>query len=340
MDNSLLGKNLDELTAIAIEAGLPKFVGRQLADWLYKKRVVSIDAMTNLSKEARRKLAERYSVGRAEPMREVVSVDGTKKYLYQAQHGAVETVYIPEADRATVCVSTQVGCKMHCAFCMTGKQGFAGNLSAAEILNQIFSLPDAESLSNVVLMGMGEPFDNTDEVLAALRVLTSQWGCAWSPRRITVSTVGLIPGMKRFIAESECHLAISLHHAFAEGRAAMMPAERAYPMSQLLEELRAAKIGGQRRLSFEYIVFEGENDSMRHARELVRQLKDLHARVNLIRFHTIPNAVFRSPSMAKMEQFRDYLNENGIVCTIRRSRGEDISAACGLLSTQRGDNNG
>ncbi len=335
MAEVLLGKNLQQLKAVAADLGLPQFVGKQLADWLYKKKVCTFEAMTNLSKSAREKLSERYAVGRENPLHEVVSVDGTKKYLFRTQYGAVEAVFIPEADRATVCVSSQVGCKMNCAFCMTGKQGFAGNLSAGEILNQMFSLPDADRLTNMVLMGMGEPFDNTDEVMAALEALTADWGAAWSPRRITVSTVGLIPGMKRFIAESQCHLAISLHHAFAEGRLAMMPAERAYPMQRIVDELRRADFRGQRRLSFEYIVFEGKNDSMRHARELVRLFKDLNCRVNLIRFHAIPNVDFRSPSMEKMEQFRDYLNENGIVCTIRRSRGEDISAACGLLSTEK-----
>ncbi len=335
MEEVLLGKNLQQLKAVAADLGLPQFVGKQLADWLYKKRVCTFEAMTNLSKSAREKLAERYAVGRVNPLHEVVSADGTKKYLFQTQHGAVEAVFIPEADRATVCVSSQVGCKMNCAFCMTGKQGFAGNLSAGEILNQMFSLPDADRLTNMVLMGMGEPFDNTDAVMAALEALTADWGAAWSPRRITVSTVGLILGMKRFIAKSQCHLAISLHHAFAEGRLAMMPAERAYPMQRIVDELRRADFRGQRRLSFEYIVFEGKNDSMRHARELVRLFKDLNCRVNLIRFHAIPNVDFSSPSMEKMEQFRDYLNENGIVCTIRRSRGEDISAACGLLSTEK-----
>ncbi len=330
----LLGKNLEELTDIVADMRLPKFVAKQMADWLYKKRVTSFDEMTNLSKSVRQQLAQKYEIGRVTPLHEIVSDDGTKKYLFAADAGAVETVFIPEADRATVCVSSQVGCKMNCAFCMTGKQGFSGNLSATEILNQIFSIPDSDKLTNAVFMGMGEPFDNFDAVMSALNVLTSDWGCAWSPRRITVSTVGLIPGIRRFVKESECHLAISLHHAFSEGRMAMMPVERAYPLPQLFEELKRADFRGQRRLSFEYIMFSGVNDSVRHARELVRLLKDLHCRVNLIRFHTIPNAEYSSPTMEKMEWFRDYLNENGVVCTIRRSRGEDIAAACGLLSTK------
>ena len=330
----LLGKNLEELTDIVADMRLPKFVAKQMADWLYKKRVTSFDEMTNLSKSVRQQLAQKYEIGRVTPSHEMVSCDGTKKYLFATDAGAVETVYIPETDRATVCVSSQVGCKMNCAFCMTGKQGFSGNLSVTEILNQIFSIPDSDKLTNAVFMGMGEPFDNFDAVMSALNVLTSEWGCAWSPRRITVSTVGLIPGIRRFVKESECHLAISLHHAFSEGRMAMMPVERAYPLPQLFEELKRADFRGQRRLSFEYIMFSGVNDSVRHARELVRLLKDLHCRVNLIRFHTIPNAEYSSPTMEKMEWFRDYLNENGVVCTIRRSRGEDIAAACGLLSTK------
>lgn len=330
----LLGKNLEELTDIVADMRLPKFVAKQMADWLYKKRAISFEEMTNLSKSVRQQLAQKYEIGRVTPSHEMVSCDGTKKYLFATDAGAVETVYIPEADRATVCVSSQVGCKMNCAFCMTGKQGFSGNLSVTEILNQIFSIPDSDKLTNAVFMGMGEPFDNSDAVMSALNVLTSEWGCAWSPRRITVSTVGLIPGIRRFVKESECHLAISLHHSFSEGRMAMMPVEHAYPLSQLFAELKNADFRGQRRLSFEYILFSGINDSVRHARELVRLLKDLHCRVNLIRFHTIPNAEYSSPTMEKMEWFRDYLNENGVVCTIRRSRGEDIAAACGLLSTK------
>ncbi len=321
------------MQAIAAELGMPRFAAKQLLHWLYTKRATAIEAMTDISAKNRALLAEKYEIGLRSPLHEVVSTDGTKKYLFQTQHGLVETVYIPEDDRATLCVSCQVGCKMNCAFCMTGKQGWSGNLSAAEIMNQILAVPDSAQLTNIVFMGMGEPFDNTLEILKALEILTAPWGLAWSPRRITVSTVGLLPGLRQFLAQSEAHLAVSLHNPFADGRSQMMPAEKAFPIETVVAELKRHDFAHQRRLSFEYIVFEGVNDTPRHARQLVRLLDGLPCRVNLIRFHRIPGVEWHSPSEERMVWLRDYLTENGLICTIRRSRGEDIAAACGLLST-------
>ncbi len=331
----LLGKNLNELKDVAKTLGMPTFTGKQLAEWLYKKRAVSFDEMSNISLKNRQILAEHFTIGRTPPIKEAVSIDGTKKYLFQTAKGTVESVFIPEDDRATLCISSQVGCKMNCLFCMTGKQGFSGNLTASEILNQILSVPDSEKLTNLVYMGMGEPMDNTLEVLRSLNVMTSEWGLAWSPRRITVSTIGLIPSMKQFLEHSECHLAISLHEPFSDGRLQLMPVEKAFPIAKVIDELKKYDFAHQRRLSFEYIVFEGINDSPRHAIELVRLLKGVPCRVNLIRFHAIPNIKLKSPSTEKMEKLRDYLTNNGIICTIRKSRGEDISAACGMLSSEQ-----
>ena len=328
----LLGLTKADLTAVVVELGMPKFTGGQLAEWIYKKRVTDIADMTNLSVKNRALLAEQYCVGRAEPTAAVQSVDGTSKYLFPTAHGAVESVMIPEEDRATLCVSCQVGCKMNCLFCMTGKQGFNGNLTAAEILNQILSVPESEKLTNVVFMGMGEPFDNTLELLRTLEVMTAEWGFAWSPRRITVSTVGLIPGMKQFLNKSQAHLAVSLHNPFREERMELIPAEKSYPIERVVEELKRHDFSHQRRVSFEYIVFEGKNDTQRHAAALVRLLKGLDCRINLIRFHAIPGIDLKSPSEEKMVWLRDYLSDNGIITTIRRSRGEDILAACGMLS--------
>ena len=329
----MIGCNLSEMQAIAAELGMPRFAAKQLLHWLYTKRATAIEAMTDISAKNRALLAEKYEIGLRSPLHEVVSTDGTKKYLFQTQHGLVETVYIPEDDRATLCVSCQVGCKMNCAFCMTGKQGWSGNLSAAEIMNQILAVPDSAQLTNIVFMGMGEPFDNTLEILKALEILTAPWGLAWSPRRITVSTVGLLPGLRQFLVQSEAHLAVSLHNPFADGRQQMMPAEKAFPIETVVAELKRHDFAHQRRLSFEYIVFEGVNDTPRHARQLVRLLDGLPCRVNLIRFHRIPDSPWCSPSEERMVWLRDYLTENGLICTIRRSRGEDIAAACGLLST-------
>jgi len=331
---SLVGKTLDELKTVVTELGMPAFTAKQLSEWLYKKRAFTIDEMTNISAKNRVLLNEKYEVGRSLPVQVAESEDGTKKYLFKTDGGHfIETVYIPDEDRATLCVSSQVGCKMDCLFCMTGKQGFTAQLNPTEILNQIMSIPEAELLTNLVFMGMGEPFDNMLAMLRSLEILTADYGYAWSPRRITVSSIGLIPGMKVFLERSQCHLAISLHSPFSHERLQLMPVEKAYPLEKVLEELRKHDFSKQRRVSFEYIVFDGVNDTMRHAVELVKILRGIDCRVNLIRFHAIPGVQLKGSNQEKMTFFRDYLTNNGVTATIRRSRGEDIFAACGMLST-------
>ena len=331
----LLGKTLDELAAVAAENGMPRFAAKQLARWIYVRHVRSIEEMTDISKAHRQRLQARYEVGAHAPLDAQRSTDGTVKYLFPTADGqAVETVFIPESERGTLCVSCQVGCRMGCRFCMTGRQGFHGNLTVTDILNQIYSLPEAEQLTNIVFMGQGEPMDNLDAVLRACHLLTAEYGYAWSPRRITVSTVGS-KNMLRFLNESECHMAVSLHDPFPEERNEMMPAERGFGLNDFLPLLRERDWSHQRRLSFEYIVFAGRNDSPAHARELVRLLAPLECRVNLIRFHDIPDSPFHAASEEKMVWLRDYLTKHGVTCTIRASRGQDIAAACGLLNTER-----
>ncbi len=326
---------LNELKKVAQEAGLPPYAAKQLADWLYKKKVASIADMTNIAAIKREYLKEHFEIGITPPSDGVKSNDGTIKYLYPVASGnSVESVYIPTDDHATLCVSSQVGCKMSCIFCMTGRQGFTSNLSANEILNQIHSLPEAERLTNIVFMGMGEPLDNTDELFKVLEILTSSYGYAWSPKRITVSTIGA-KGLKRFLDESNCHLAISLHSPYPQERFSIMPVEKAFPMYQILALIKKYDFTHQRRISFEYIVFKDFNDSVQHAIALAGLLKDIPCRVNLITFHAIPDTSLDSSNIKKMELFRDTLNERGIICTIRASRGEDIFAACGMLSTSR-----
>ncbi|MBR4432108.1 MAG: 23S rRNA (adenine(2503)-C(2))-methyltransferase RlmN [Paludibacteraceae bacterium] len=347
MVEPLLGKNLAELQTVAAEVGLPRFAGKQLAEWLYVRRVTSFDDMTNISLKGREALRARYQIGRHAPIAQAQSVDGTIKYLFEVHIGEtkqyIETVYLPEDDRATLCVSTQAGCKMGCRFCMTGTLGFHGQLSAAEILNQVFYLlspltsnlspltHNLSPLTNIVLMGEGEPMDNIDEVLRALDVLTADYGCAWSPKRITVSTVGVLDGLRRFLNESDCHLAISLHNPFAAERAAIMPAEKAWPMKEVISLLREYDWSHQRRVSFEYICWHGTNDTIKHAKELLRLLNGLECRINLIRFHAGVDKEFAASDERQMEWLRDYLSEHGITTTIRKSRGEDILAACGML---------
>lgn len=332
----LLGMTLGEIQTVVKNLGMPKFAAKQIATWLYGKKVSSIDDMTNISLKHRELLSDCYEVGALAPVEAMRSVDGTVKYLFRVGENAfVESVYIPDDDRATLCVSSQVGCKMNCKFCMTGKQGFTMNLTANQILNQIYSIPERDTLTNVVFMGMGEPFDNLDEVLKVLEILTSDYGNGWSPKRITVSSVGLKKGLKRFMEESDCHLAISLHSPFTSQRKDLMPAERAYSITEIVEELRNYDFSKQRRLSFEYIVFKGVNDSMIYAKELVKLLRGLDCRINLIRFHDIPDVDLEGADMDTMVAFRDYLTNHGVFSTIRASRGEDIFAACGMLSTAK-----
>ena len=326
---------MSELSAVAERYGMPRFAAAQMASWLYRRPVRRIADMTNLSKAVRERLAADFEIGYADPVEANRSTDGTVKYLFAVGSDFVESVYIPDGDRATLCVSSQVGCKMNCAFCMTGRQGFTRNLTAAEIINQVVSIPERDTLTNIVFMGMGEPLDNIDEVMKALEILTAEWGFAWSPRRITLSTVGLTDRLCRFLDESRCHLAVSLHNPFGEERAAMMPIQKAMPIEKTVELLRRYDFSHQRRLSFEYIVFEGINDTPAHIDALGRLLKGLECRINLIRFHVIPQLDLHSPSIEKMEAFRDALSRKGLICTIRASRGEDVKAACGMLSTAR-----
>lgn len=329
----LLGMSPDELSALVAEMGMPRFTAKQIAQWLYEKRATTIDEMTNLSKINRQRLSEAYCVGRYAPAGEARSIDGTVKYLFRVADGQmIESVYIPENDRATLCVSSQAGCKMNCRFCMTGKQGFHGSLTATEILNQIFSIPESEKLTNIVFMGMGEPMDNYGEVMRAIAVLTGKWGLAWSPKRVTVSTIGKMAELRRLCEESDVHIAISVHSPFHAERLSLMPVEKAYPIAKVMEMLKSYDFEHQRRLSVEYIMWSGLNDDIPHADALAKLLSVVKVRVNLIRFHAIPGVDLKTSDEQRMVAFRDHLNDKGIVCTIRRSRGEDIMAACGMLA--------
>ena len=332
----LYGKTLAELQGLCTELGLPRFVAKQIADWLYRKGVRSIDEMTNLSKSTRAILTSRFELGLHAPERVDESADGTKKYLYRtAEDEFVESAYIPDGERATLCVSSQAGCRMGCKFCATARLGLRHSLSVCDILNQIASLPEREGLTNVVFMGMGEPLDNIDAVLRALDIMTSEWGFGWSPTRITLSTAGVGRELRRFLDSTQVHLAISLHNPFHEEREAIMPIERAYPIEGLIDILRDYDFTHQRRVSFEYIVMSGLNDSPCHIKGLCRLLNGVKCRINLIRFHKIPDSPYFSPDSDKMIAFRDALTSRGIMTTIRASRGEDIKAACGLLSAER-----
>ena len=343
----LLGKNLDELKELVVEEGLPGFTAKQIAQWLYVKKVRSIDDMTNLSKAARAKLSEKYEVGLIEYSGLQISTDGTKKYLFPVkcshkrglnmvdenmEEGAVEAVMIPDDDRATLCVSSQSGCKMGCKFCMTGRQGFHGHLSAADIISQFIAVDESDRLTNAVFMGMGEPLDNYENVMRAIEILTADWGFAWSPKRITVSTIGVLPNLKRFLEESRCHLAVSLHDPFGPERLSMMPVQGPWPIQEVIDIIKQYDFTGQRRVSFEYTMFAGFNDTKNHADALIRMLRGLECRMNLIRFHKIPDFPYETSPGVIIENFKQRLNNSGITTTLRASRGEDILAACGMLA--------
>ena len=342
MKERLLGKTPEELKAIALEVGLPGFAGKQMAQWLYQKRVRSIEQMTNLSKQGREALSQRYEVGVTLPVDVQTSRDGTRKYLFPVRCPVkpgmteeafyIEAVMIPDQERKTLCVSSQAGCKMACKFCMTGRQGFHGNLAAADILSQFFAIEEAADLTNTVFMGMGEPLDNWEQVKRVIDVLTAPWGLAWSPKRITLSTIGVLPKLKQYLEESKCHLAVSLHNPFPEEREELMPVQKAWSITEVVRLIKQYDFTGQRRVSFEYTIFSGWNDTPRHAEGLLKLLRGLECRVNLIRFHAIPDFPYATASAQAMEAFRERLEKGGLTATIRASRGEDIFAACGLLA--------
>ncbi len=351
MKIKLLGKNLDELKKIVAQEGLPGFTAKQIAQWIYVKKVRTIDEMTNLSKVARAALSEKYEVGVTPYAGLQISSDGTKKYLFpvkcphkrglnlrvpeeELEEGAIEAVMIPDADRATLCVSSQSGCRMGCRFCMTGRQGFHGHMSAADIISQFIAVDESDRLTNAVFMGMGEPLDNYDNVMRAIEILTASWGFAWSPKRITVSTIGVLPNLKRYLEESKCHLAVSLHNPFGPERLSVMPVQGAWPIQDVIDLIKQYDFSGQRRVSFEYTMFSGFNDTKTHADALIRMLHGLECRMNLIRFHKIPDFPYETSPDVIMENFKNRLNNSGIMTTVRASRGEDILAACGMLAGQ------
>lgn len=337
----LIGMNLEQLQQVAREGGMPSFVGKQLADWIYSKRVATFDQMVNISKKNKQWLSNYYTVGRIAPCARSKSADATVKYLFDYGGGRrIESVYIPDRERATLCISSQAGCRMNCYFCATGKTGFKGQLTAAEIINQILSVApekagDDGDLTNVVFMGMGEPLDNLPQLLKVIEILTAPWGFAWSPKRITVSTVGKLTELKELLDSTQVHVAVSVHTADSKQRESMMPAQKAYPIAAVMKMLSGYDFSHQRRLSLEYIMWRNVNDDIAHADMLVSLIGKIHCRVNLIRFHAIPGVELVPSSEEKMIIFRNYLNSKGVICTIRASRGEDIEAACGMLSAKK-----
>jgi 23S rRNA (adenine2503-C2)-methyltransferase len=314
---------------------MPEYIAKQITYWLYKKKVFSISEMTNISLLHRKQLSKYFYIGRKIYSNREESSDGTIKYLFLVKKKYfIESVYIPHKKRKTLCISSQIGCRMRCIFCMTGKQGFKGQLKTRDIINQILSIPETNSLTNIVFMGMGEPLDNIRVLFKVLEILTSDYGLAWSPKRITVSTVGIIPELKHFLKKSKVHLAVSIHSPFHIERISLSPVEKKHPITEIINIIQKYNFYNQRKISFEYIIFSGLNDSIKHAFALYKLLKNIHCRVNLLKYNSLLNTSLPSSNLAKMIAFCKYLNSKKIICTIRSSRGADISAACGMLCTK------
>ena len=334
---------LPEIKSVMRELGQPEFRAGQIYQWLQVHGAMDYSEMTNISKQLREALREKYPIRYCEiELKQVSKIDGTVKYLFRLCDGNfIESVLMKYKYGYTLCISSQVGCKMGCVFCASTKSGCVRSLFPSEMIGQIHAAQRDMNIrvSHVVMMGMGEPLDNLDEVLKALELLTATYGYAWSPKRITLSTVGLRKGLQRFIEENDCHLAISLHSPLTVQRAELMPAEKAFSITEMVELLKNYDFSKQRRLSFEYIVFKGLNDSQVYAKELLKLLRGLDCRVNLIRFHAIPGVDLEGADMDTMTRFRDYLTSHGLFTTIRSSRGEDIFAACGMLSTAKQEKN-
>lgn len=330
---SLIGYTLAELQAFVREEGLPERIGSELARWIYKRKAGSFMEMDTFSMTIRNRLAAIASTGHRPPVQTARSADGSIKYLFPAGKGRfVEAVFIPHGKRRTLCLSSQAGCRMGCMFCETGKQGFGGNLSAGEMINQVLSLPEEDRPNRLVFMGMGEPLDNLSNLLPALEIITSQYGLAFSPRQVTVSTVGLLPQTKIFLEKSRCNLAFSLHSPFEEERMKFIPAEKNHPFRKILRTIEKCPPETKRRLSVAYVMIQGINDSAGHLEALTALLKGTPLRVNLIPYHPIPSLSLKPSSVEIINHFFRSLNEKGIPATIRRSRGQDIEAACGLLT--------
>lgn len=333
----LKGMTRRELETFVEALGERAFRGRQIMRWIYHRGAEDFSVMSDLPKALRKRLSERARLSRLELIAEEESRDGTRKFLFGlSDGGAIESVLIPDEDRLTLCVSTQVGCAMGCRFCLTARGGFARDLTAAEIVDQVLQvrrlLPSSKRITNVVLMGMGEPLANYQEVVKAIEVMEDDLGLGLSARRITLSTVGLLPELERLFADGvRCRLAISLNASDQETRQRLMPISRKYPLEQLLDVCRRLPLPPRERITFEYVLIAGVNSSPEDARRLASILKGIRCKVNLIPLNEAPEIPFRSPSREEILEFQRILIEAGYTALIRESRGADISAACGQL---------
>jgi 23S rRNA (adenine2503-C2)-methyltransferase len=333
----LAGLDRPALEEVFAAAGMPRFRARQVFRWIYTKNVTTFAAMTDLGSTLRGELDRQFRVTTPALVREDVSSDGTRKFLLELEDGRhIEAVYIPDTPRQTFCVSSQVGCAMNCDFCLTGRMGFGRNLTPGEIAGQVRLLAHATGLAaspfNIVLMGMGEPLHNYDHVMTAMRILADEHGFAVTPRRVTLSTVGVVPGMERLAREAWMpNLAVSLHATTDAQRDAIVPINRKYPLAQLIETCRRFPLKRRARITFEYVLLDAVNDTPEDARRLVRLVGDLKAKVNLLPLNPAPGIPYERPSDERVDRFARILADHGVTVSVRKSRGRDIRAACGQL---------
>jgi 23S rRNA (adenine2503-C2)-methyltransferase len=332
----LCGMTSDEIFNL-ISPGFTRSHALSISNNIYKKKVPEISMITGIPHKLKKTLENIVHTGLFMPVASMTSADGSVKYLFRTSEGKkFETVYIPDLKRNTVCVSTQSGCRMGCRYCFTGQYGFHGNLTTGEIINQIISIPEYYKVNRVVFMGMGEPMDNLDNVLKACEIITAEWGLAISPRNVTVSSVGITPGIEEFLRSSKCNFTLSLHTPFEEDREKVVPVEKKYPFRKILEIMKSQPVNKKRRLSIAYMMIKDHNDSELHLEELKTILKNSNIRVNLLPYHNAGNEKSISASDDRMNYFKHNLVISGISASIRKSRGIDISAACGLLAKESG----
>ena len=330
----LAGLSLTETEDLLEQKKIDRRYGRRILYWINKKGIRIFGEINDIPKEVLSVLSECFSTGLSEPVSNVASSDGTVRYLFTTEKGLLhESVYIPEGRRETVCISVQSGCRMGCRFCATGQNGWRGNLTAGELVNQVVRLP--HKVTHVVLMGMGEPGDNIDEVIKALRVLTAEWGMAIGKRRVTVSTVGVTPAVKRLLEETECNITLSLYSPFPAERLEAIPSEAAWTYTETLDLMKKYMADRDRRFTVAYVMIKGKNDTEKHLEELKRILTGTGVRVNLLPYHPTGADSDCSSDHDTMMRFKHLLVTSGVGASVRKSRGEDIGAACGMLAAGR-----
>ncbi|HKK40857.1 MAG TPA: 23S rRNA (adenine(2503)-C(2))-methyltransferase RlmN [Bacteroidales bacterium] len=335
----LIGLTYSEIESVITGMGFKQTHALTIVNYMYKRRITDLSLIPGLPVSLRNNLINENSSAVNGPVSRIASADGTVKYLFRtADKKEFETVYIPDGKRNTVCVSTQSGCRMGCKYCATAQYGFHGNLNTGEIISQVLRIKESAIIDHIVFMGMGEPMDNIDNVLKACQIMTTERGMALGHKNVTVSSVGLAPGIKTFLENTKCNFTLSLHSPFPEERAGIMPVEKKYPVQNIIEMLKSLPIKRDRRITLAYVMIKGWNDTDTHLRALTGLVKGSSLRINLLPFHSIPGSGTESSTADRMQYFKHVLVCQGVSASVRKSRGADISAACGLLAASSKSN--